>query len=396
MKKSLLFIPVLFLLLTSCGTQKELSAEQIYEIAAPSTVEITAESSSLKSTGTGFFDDENGTVITNFHVIDGASEAYITRSDGGKYDVLKVVGFSKELDVAILSTSCKNSTPLKKREEPVKTGEPVYALGSSLGLTDTFSEGIISNESRDIDGLKFIQTTAPISHGNSGGPLLDKYGNVVGITSAGFSSGQNLNLAIPVSEISKVERNVNLSMEKFYLQNSPFEELFEYLESYGEYKNLFSIDRFSIEQNTIPPFSSVGESFSVEYRINKNSEELKLSIFTKSTPAQEYPDVSLDISIEKNSSNCRLWGLYCDEEHQTGLMDASVTDYPVSMLSNRTNQVPFSIEVMLEEYAISTDQEQLFDIMLQQAVSDIINSFDAWLEQRGLSCRASDFGFSMQ
>ena len=99
-----------------------------------------------------------------------------------------VATVSEEKDIAILETSCTISTPLEFRESAVKTGETVYAIGSSLGLTGSLSNGIISSAEREVDGNTYIQTTAPISSGNSGGPLIDEYGKVVGITTASFNT----------------------------------------------------------------------------------------------------------------------------------------------------------------------------------------------------------------
>jgi len=215
MKKSITYLLVLALILSfSACSKKPLSGEEVYNLIAPSTVEVTAKGRGFESTGTGFFIDTAGTLITNYHVIEDCTEAHITISDGGTYDVLKVVGYSVELDLALLSTSHQNSKAVSFRNSEVHTGETVYALGSSLGLTGTFSEGVISTAERELDGVKYIQTTAPISSGNSGGPLVDGEGKVVGITSAGFTDGQNLNLAIPVSTIESINGGTPMTLSE--------------------------------------------------------------------------------------------------------------------------------------------------------------------------------------
>ncbi len=185
--------------------EKELSAEDIYYNYAHSVVEITAKADGATFTGTGFFYDTEGTVITNYHVIETCAEAYITLLDGTTYDVTQIKAYSVEKDIAILETDCPNTTPLTLRTTTVMTGERVYALGSSLGLASTLSEGIISCARRLFYDDIYIQTTAPISPGNSGGPLFDKYGNVIGITTMQMADGQNLNFAIPVGEALKLD-----------------------------------------------------------------------------------------------------------------------------------------------------------------------------------------------
>ncbi len=181
-------------------TEKELSAEDIYYRYAGSVVEVTAEAEGATFTGTGFFCDKEGTVITNYHVIETCADAYITLLDGTTYDVKQVKAYSVEKDIAVLTTDCPNTVPLNFRTNSVLTGEKVYAIGSALGLTSTLSEGIVSCALRQFYDDVYIQTTAPISPGNSGGPLFDKYGNVIGINTMQMADGQNLNFAIPVGE----------------------------------------------------------------------------------------------------------------------------------------------------------------------------------------------------
>ena len=196
-----------------------LSGEEVYQKIEPSTVEIVAYGKNFTSQGSGFYIDQDGTVVTNFHVISKCTSASVITGDGGSYSVEKVLGYSKELDIAILATSRKNSIPLEMSTEPVNTGETVYALGSSIGLTGTFSEGIVSSSERELDGMTYIQITTPISHGNSGGPLVNKNGFVVGIVCAGFESGQNLNLALPILLLDEISTDKSLTMDEFYTES---------------------------------------------------------------------------------------------------------------------------------------------------------------------------------
>lgn len=182
-----------------------LSAEDIYKLASPATVEICVETEYGITTGTGFFDDSEGTIITNFHVLDGATSGSVYLSNGERYQILRLIGFDRYLDIAIIQINYRSEHTLQKRVDLLQTGETVYALGSSLGLADSFSQGIISANQRELNEQIFIQTTAPISHGNSGGPLIDEFGKVVGITTAGIESGQNLNLAVPIANVNKID-----------------------------------------------------------------------------------------------------------------------------------------------------------------------------------------------
>lgn len=219
---SLILLIVLGLILVSVGAcfvikllppkqPTELSAEEIYQLASPATVEIRVETEYGTATGTGFFDSAEGTIITNFHVLEDATSGSVYLSNGERYDILKLVGFDRHLDIAIIQIDYEPTSILQTRTDLLQTGETVYALGSSVGLSDSFSQGIISANRREIGGQIFIQTTAPISHGNSGGPLIDKYGKVVGITTAGIETGQNLNLAVPISVVSKTDRSNSIN-----------------------------------------------------------------------------------------------------------------------------------------------------------------------------------------
>lgn len=212
-------------LMTGCAVnsieEKELTGEDIYTKLSVSTVEITAESDYVSSLGTGFYIDDKGTVVTNYHVIEDCSSSNVTTSDGGTYNVTSVLGYNKDLDIAILATSKENSTPVETSNS-VTTGEKVYVLGSSLGLTGTFSEGLISTAERNIGNNTYIQISAPISHGNSGGPVANALGEVIGIACAGLDDGQNLNMALPISVLDQISCDNPVSMQEFFETTSAY------------------------------------------------------------------------------------------------------------------------------------------------------------------------------
>lgn len=157
------------------------------------------------ATGSGFFIDGEGTAVTNYHVINSAFQATIKMSDGKTYPVEKVLGYDIDTDIAIVKIKASTPTYLKKSEEvSLSGGDRVYAIGSPLGLENTISDGLVSYPERMLYGRPCIQISTPISPGSSGGALLDEYGNVLGITSSGYLMGQNLNFAIPISYVEKV------------------------------------------------------------------------------------------------------------------------------------------------------------------------------------------------
>lgn len=186
------------------------NAESIYTqcSTAVAYIEVADYNNNVYASGSGFFISSDGTFATCYHVIDGCASATITTKDGKKYSVAGVYDYSKDYDWAILKVNGSNFPYLLCGNETEYTsGSTVYAIGSPLGLSDSISEGIISNPSREYDGMSYIQTTASISSGSSGGALISKSGHVIGITAASFADGQSLNLAIPVSYISRYKKN---------------------------------------------------------------------------------------------------------------------------------------------------------------------------------------------
>ncbi len=185
-----------------------LTSEEIYKKCSPAVfyIETYDAKGNATGSGSGFFIASDGTAVTNFHVIEGVASAKIRTTDGRVYKVSGVYDFDSKNDWAILKIDGNNFPYLEIEKGGVTGGQTVYAIGSPIGLENTISEGLISNADRIIDGIKYIQISVPISPGSSGGALINKNGKVVGITSAGFSEGQNLNLAMPISVINGHEK----------------------------------------------------------------------------------------------------------------------------------------------------------------------------------------------
>ena len=185
----------------------ELSATEIHEKAAASTVKIEAYDKKGRKygTGSGFFISNDGKIATNYHVIKGAYTVKATLySDNSTHSVINVLGYNIAQDVAIIQIDLENASYLEISQEPLKVGETVYTLGSPMGIENIFSTGIVSNPSVMISGKECISFTAPISSGNSGGPLLNSKCEVVGINTMTVIDTQNLNLAIMSKQITSL------------------------------------------------------------------------------------------------------------------------------------------------------------------------------------------------
>jgi S1-C subfamily serine protease len=188
---------------TPAPSTTALTAEQIYRRSAPAVVVITSTETQIVSPtpfspptkervsalGSGLVIDTKGDIVTNDHVVQGGTGIRVGFSSGASYPA-KIVGADPSTDVAVVRVNVPPSAlhPLAFADSAaVAVGDPVYAIGNPFGLDRTMTAGIVSATGRDIEapnGLTIanaIQTDAPINHGNSGGPLLDRFGHVVGI-----------------------------------------------------------------------------------------------------------------------------------------------------------------------------------------------------------------------
>ncbi|MDN7178124.1 DegQ family serine endoprotease [Caballeronia sp. SEWSISQ10-4 2] len=164
-----------------------------------------------ESLGSGFIVSSDGYILTNAHVVDGANVVTVKTTDKREYRA-KVVGADKQSDVAVLKIDAKN-LPVVKIGDPngSKVGQWVVAIGSPYGFDNTVTSGIISAKSRSLPNenyTPFIQTDVPVNPGNSGGPLFNLQGEVIGINSMIYSQTggfQGLSFAIPINEAIKVK-----------------------------------------------------------------------------------------------------------------------------------------------------------------------------------------------
>jgi len=160
------------------------------------------------SLGTGFIINEQGDIITNNHVIEGADEISVKLTDGREFEA-KIVGRDEKLDIAVIRPVKPDKMPYVPLgdSDALQVGDWVVAIGNPFGLGHTVTAGIVSAKARDIGAGPyddFIQTDASINPGNSGGPLFNLNGEVIGINSAIIASGQGLGFAIPINVAKEV------------------------------------------------------------------------------------------------------------------------------------------------------------------------------------------------
>lgn len=204
------------------------SASALYNEAAPKVVEIYVadEEGYYFSSASGFFINDQGDIVTNYHVIEDGYSATVLLENGDEYEVKYVLAYDKTIDLAVLRIDISGNEYLQMAKDPAATGDTIYTLGSALGFTGTFSDGMVSSASRIIDGVDFIQITAPISNGNSGGPLLNTKGEVLGVNTMNMTSGQNMNFAVNINELTRLDYTDPITMQTLYAREADVSGMF--------------------------------------------------------------------------------------------------------------------------------------------------------------------------
>jgi S1-C subfamily serine protease len=222
---------------------RNLSIQEIYKKVGPGVVQITATSQGADSAlnpfgqggqqalGSGFVIDKAGHIVTNYHVVEGADEVDVSFSNGDRVRAT-IVGTDPSSDVAVLQVDMPASalTPIELGDsDRVRVGDPVVAIGNPFGLDRTVTAGIVSAVQRHIQAPNgfpidhVIQTDAAINHGNSGGPLLDSQGRVIGVNSQiqGGSVDGNVGVgfAVPINTVKEVAAQLieNGKVERAFL-----------------------------------------------------------------------------------------------------------------------------------------------------------------------------------
>ena len=296
------------------------TADQIYEMSKKSVAEITVCDKQGKeiSFGTGFVYKKDGQILTNFHVIDSAYSLKVDL-DNKTYTVKSVLAYDRDRDLAVLKIDASDLTPLPICYDDHSVGKTIYALGSSRGLTDTFSQGIITYSARELDGVVYVQHDAAISGGNSGGPLINEYGEVIGINTMTIRDSQNLNFAVSVNELKGLSYRSPLSVKEFYNKEcNPFMKLKNHIISEGDYSTRY--EEYYIE---------LGYSYSNDY----TSEYTRVIYYD---PAEDsislymFTNFGSNLYIEMDEFNgIYEWGYYDDDDY-----DMAGTLYAATFTSN--------------------------------------------------------------
>jgi len=218
--KIIIKICFLFTFISLCYSEsysQSLSAEKVYDIVKDAIVVILGydKSDELISQGSGVVLNDKGYVITNYHILSGCERLEIMHGDN-EIPYIDIAGYDVDKDILIININDKTFPLIKVGDnQSLKVGQQIYAIGNPMGFENTISEGIISGLRKYKEkGKNYIQITASISPGSSGGAVVNDKGELIGISTLTITDGQNLNFAIPIEEILEVEIS-NLPKEGF-------------------------------------------------------------------------------------------------------------------------------------------------------------------------------------
>jgi tetratricopeptide (TPR) repeat protein len=254
MKKNL-FYAVVFYIFTAASIlhSQDLSSEKIFEEANDAIVVINAIDFSGNKTvqGSGVILKDRGFIVTNFHIFAGNEKLEVMHNDS-IINHSGIIGVDIEKDILILGLENGNYPliPVGNSDE-IKVGQKIYAIGSPMGLENTMSEGIISGI-RKLGKLKkdYIQITASLSPGSSGGAVLNSKGELIGVSTLAYKEGQNLNFAIKINEIlavkiGEITDKLKLEALGFFFKAQELQEEGDYNESikfYDKYLKVYPTD----------------------------------------------------------------------------------------------------------------------------------------------------------
>ncbi len=294
----------------------------VYDSVNPSVVCVSTTAGNNLLFGSGFF-ISNTQVVTNYHVVAGIESGKVKLSDGTELNITGIAGYDRERDIAVLIV---DTEPLKDSEEfkggvktvrlgnsdNIRVGDRVYAIGYPQSYfignnVSTLTEGIISKTSYMHEGYSYIQTTADITNGNSGGVLVNESGEVIGITTAQLSvAGEDyMNMSIPINSLKNLDKSHNYTLEEFVSYNAVYTIRFyvdnyvdevrsvhynETVESYTPTKTGYTFVRWNDE---------LGTEFNFNTPINKNT-----NLYAEFTPNEYTITLFLDGgSLEEGTEN---------------------------------------------------------------------------------------------
>ena len=375
----------------SLNSTTELTPTELYKQCSSSVVHIETVAGSGLGGGTGFFIEED-IVATNNHVISGAWSATVKTVDGQVFDVIEVVAASENPDLALLRVNGKG-TPVKLNTGNAEIGESVYTIGAPLGIFPTMSSGMISNNSSTDNGTDIYFSNTITLQGNSGGPLFNSKGEVIGVVQGGTFDGayNNLSIMIKAHHLLEMDRSNPYELtppppdeEKYTKASSLTDAEVGQLVSFGHY-----------EQDDDPSTTNEDILWIV---VEKNGSELKLmSLYClDSAPFMSNDDpVQWANSYVRQFLNGDFYNRAFSASEQAMIKSVTVKNAPnpnhgTSSGEDTVDKVYLpSLEEIMDYYDITTCVETAYDGLYAQATPYAINNSISterngiWLEIAG-------------
>lgn len=363
----------IFCVLTS-NAQIQAMLPQLIKKVDPSVVKIYTidEKNEYESQGSGVIVSNNGICVSNYHVLIGAKKAIAITASGKKFAITKILDYSKQNDLIkfkldigteITVAAALNSLLPQKGVEVFAVG---YPNGFKLQGESTLTTGIISGI-REENGEKIIQTSTPFTHGSSGGGLFDGTGKLIGITSGTFSDEvkdrhANLNMAIPVLLITKLTRNLNLTLSMFYENIKNDENFIKGMIAYESLDFETAADYFTAHIQDYP------EDATAWFRLGNSFHQLGRGSLDKEVLSSALQ--CFDISISLDSNYYYPWGQaalvysiigeislaksYAYEAYQIE-PNVSFTNYVIGKVANEAKDYTLAVDFL--GYAIEMANE---------------------------------------
>jgi tetratricopeptide (TPR) repeat protein len=340
MKKIFLYLFFYSFFLPPIFTQ-ELSAEQIYAKINNAIVTIYTFDANGKilSQGSGVVLNEKGWIVTNYHVYAGAEKLVVKHKEKIiKYN--SIIGVDVEKDILILKITDKVFPAIQLGNSNIlKVGQKIYAIGSPMGFENTISDGIISGLRSNEERTKnFIQISAAISPGSSGGAVVNAKGQLIAITTFTITKGQNLNFAIPVNDVVKIA-------EKGAVNQNDLSAAYYFYKGYTEYQR----------KNYNAAIDNYGKVISLDPTVDKAYYNLGLTYYTigQSETAINYYKKAIAVNPRYAEAYANLGATYMDINYEAALIylkkaviinpDLDVAYYNLGVLFRETKQYDSSI-----------------------------------------------------
>lgn len=333
------------------------SADELFEALKVSVGEIVTydKSGDGLSLGTCFVYGSGGKIITNYHVIDGAYSAEITIQEK-TYTVTQVLAYDKTIDIAVLKINASGLKAVQLCKKEHKVGTAVYALGSSQGLTETFSQGMLTSN-RELDNILYVQHDAAISSGNSGGPLINQYGEVIGINTWTVRDSQNLNFAISISELDNLTYDNPMTMAEYHAREcDPLTKLKNYAIANGTYSSSDNTYTVTLGYDYSSDYST---KYTRKLEYNTTDNKIDLLLYSESSTSVYLFGIAID---EIDSSY--IWACANDDSYSMAGLIYPGTFSSSTLLGYASTNVPSYLRSTFRE--LSTSYANLLLIYLKR------------------------------